>query len=476
MLNGLLNISEFTPSSQSQGIKTGGGEQDFMQIFQSKLKTQENRSQNSFISDRNYKHTGDKNIGNDHKTPKNNDNFYRNPKALYQENKPANENIGCKDAEKIEEFDETIDNDKGLTPAKSLVRKEDLDMDFLLLELDEEETDQYENLISAEILQQLQELLLALSEEGYISQDELEQNLASLAEAPSLKETISLLANIIEENEAFIDDDGQNLENKLEHHEISKFAKAVLREASKHSKNRVHNGEIKLETFENVKQATPVKIQEDLNYSDLDGKESETKDLRQNLSNVEEFSKDFKSKTTNEADEIASYTTIEINKNPNIKLNDIFDKNFDVEKIYGKNLLEELIHKVDGIYKTGKNQLKLQLVPEHLGKLSINLSSDNQNVKARIFVESLQVKETIESNLNAFRDNLREKGVNITNIEVSVGQDPETFRQNRNLMQLKTKARRVQPSFEENILENVELDRIANLNPYLRVTGFDRLG
>lgn len=165
--------------------------------------------------------------------------------------------------------------------------------------------------------------------------------------------------------------------------------------------------------------------------------------------------------------------------NNNITLKNIPSsiETINTEDLTTSNIIQQIVQQVDIKYKEGSNQIKLQLLPENLGKLSIDLISDNQEIRAKVYVESLMVKEVIEGNLNEFRESLTEKGINISNIEVSVGQDPETQQGNRGLQQNIRRTKKILNNDNYNSTQIIEeIDNRVNINPYMPNTSFDKLG
>lgn len=68
-----------------------------------------------------------------------------------------------------------------------------------------------------------------------------------------------------------------------------------------------------------------------------------------------------------------------------------------------------------------QSELEMSLKPDHLGKLQLKVMVENQVVTARFVAESQQVKQIIETNLNQLRDQLRESGLMVDHLTVSVG-------------------------------------------------------
>lgn len=69
------------------------------------------------------------------------------------------------------------------------------------------------------------------------------------------------------------------------------------------------------------------------------------------------------------------------------------------------------------------SEMEMNLKPEHLGKLQLKVTIENQVVTASFVAESQQVKEIIETNLGQLRDHLRESGLKVDQLAVYVGTD-----------------------------------------------------
>lgn len=87
------------------------------------------------------------------------------------------------------------------------------------------------------------------------------------------------------------------------------------------------------------------------------------------------------------------------------------------------NLLQQIVNKVKVDVKNNNSQIKINLKPNILGEMSIKLSMDEGVITAKAIVQDYQVKQLVESNLSQLKDNLEKQGIDITNFEVSVGQD-----------------------------------------------------
>ena len=65
--------------------------------------------------------------------------------------------------------------------------------------------------------------------------------------------------------------------------------------------------------------------------------------------------------------------------------------------------------------------MEMQLNPEHLGKVFLELSSRNGIVSAHLTVQNEAAREALESQLVELRQNLTQTGVKVEAVEVTVG-------------------------------------------------------
>jgi hypothetical protein len=62
--------------------------------------------------------------------------------------------------------------------------------------------------------------------------------------------------------------------------------------------------------------------------------------------------------------------------------------------------------------------MRLQLVPEHLGRLQVRVSIDEGVVTARLVVENPEVKALVEQRLPELSRALQDQGLRLTNVSV----------------------------------------------------------
>lgn len=88
-------------------------------------------------------------------------------------------------------------------------------------------------------------------------------------------------------------------------------------------------------------------------------------------------------------------------------------------------IFSQIVQKAKLINLPELAEMKIQLKPDFLGKLHLNVSVENGVVTAKFNAESHQVKAIIEANLNTLRDALSEQGVKVDQLVVNVGTGTE---------------------------------------------------
>lgn len=83
----------------------------------------------------------------------------------------------------------------------------------------------------------------------------------------------------------------------------------------------------------------------------------------------------------------------------------------------------------DGVMRGLKNQehhLVLRLYPQDLGEVKVNLTVRDEHISVSFNMENSRVKEMLESNMEEFKESMKEKGFNLGECSVSVGQDNDS--------------------------------------------------
>ncbi len=147
----------------------------------------------------------------------------------------------------------------------------------------------------------------------------------------------------------------------------------------------------------------------------------------------------------------------------------------DIQKSEPQNLLNQIVNKVELLVHSNKNEIKMKLSPEALGSLSIEITVEKGVMTAKVFTENYQVKELIENNLNQLKINLGEKGINVSSLEVNVGQQQESFQfQQSQMQQQRQKLKRLSAVGAVAAANYVE-DAAQAINPYVINSNFEGL-
>ena len=99
----------------------------------------------------------------------------------------------------------------------------------------------------------------------------------------------------------------------------------------------------------------------------------------------------------------------------------------EAQRITKEEILDQITDKMKFVTKKDFSELEVQLKPESLGKLTLKLVLEKGEMTARFIVENNRVKEVVESSFSELKDVLNEKGINIQNLNVTVGQDKQKF-------------------------------------------------
>lgn len=108
-----------------------------------------------------------------------------------------------------------------------------------------------------------------------------------------------------------------------------------------------------------------------------------------------------------------------------------------------KILLDQIVEHIKVSVIEEEAHMNIQLKPEHLGKLSMEVISKQGVMTAHFTVENEKVRETIQQNIQALKETLESKGLVIEELEVTVGehqqQNEQTStnpRSNRNIARI----------------------------------------
>ena len=127
------------------------------------------------------------------------------------------------------------------------------------------------------------------------------------------------------------------------------------------------------------------------------------------------------------------------------------------------NIFNQVVESAKVVLQEGKSEMTLQLKPENLGRLSVEIVTERGMMVARFEAESQQVKEIIESSLSQLKDALESQGLNVQGFSVSVSQQDAQ----RQAFQKAARAKVQQVSKEEEARQNEQYSQESIVvNPY----------
>ena len=93
---------------------------------------------------------------------------------------------------------------------------------------------------------------------------------------------------------------------------------------------------------------------------------------------------------------------------------------FSYTSVDTQTIIDQIVEQVHLNATEEATSLEMQLNPESLGKLYLNISSKEGSVSAQIFAQNETVKEALEAQMLVLKENLTQAGVKVDAIEVSV--------------------------------------------------------
>ena len=92
------------------------------------------------------------------------------------------------------------------------------------------------------------------------------------------------------------------------------------------------------------------------------------------------------------------------------------------------DIVRQVVEQTQLHVKQGVTSLEMQLYPEHLGKVLVQVVTRDGSVTAQITAENEAAKNALESQLTLLKENLNNQGVKIENVEVTIAS--HAFEQN----------------------------------------------
>lgn len=322
----------------------------------------------------------------------------------------------------------------------------------------ENETQKVEN---NNIIQQIQELLLISQQQNIQNNTETlkeqtanEINLNNEEVKKPLDEIQflnKLINNVKNNSKNILPEDTKAIKNSIALREQSErilHQKEQTLELTAKMMNELKAVEQKLVTSKNIEQTTPkLFTQESLfNLDNLSNINMSSQpqaalsdiadDLKVEISEIKISSADEKSGTKNFDFNNSNFsnlnshiTKLSLNKNVN------FAKTLNNVQTQEQSVLNQVKDAtLKNLPKTGTSSINIILKPESIGKVNVNLISNNGVVSAQFTAESRQAADILNKNIDILKQNLSEQGVKIAEISVKVHEtaSSEAFSDNKN--------------------------------------------
>lgn len=89
-------------------------------------------------------------------------------------------------------------------------------------------------------------------------------------------------------------------------------------------------------------------------------------------------------------------------------------------QVNSQDVLDQIVRKAELMLRQNSSQMKIELQPEFLGKLTIKVIVEKGVVTARFITDNHQVKQMLEANLGMLRQTLESHGMRVERAEVNV--------------------------------------------------------
>jgi flagellar hook-length control protein FliK len=127
-----------------------------------------------------------------------------------------------------------------------------------------------------------------------------------------------------------------------------------------------------------------------------------------------------------------------------------------------ESVINQIADRLHGAVRSGITEVRVQLRPESLGEVQMRIRMEGDVVVARIQVESQQVKQIVESNLQSLRDSLAQQNLTCGSFEVNVGNGwsqgmEQSFEQQTAQQNGAVNPAAVEPSHDDNAVAGLDM-------------------
>jgi flagellar hook-length control protein FliK len=88
------------------------------------------------------------------------------------------------------------------------------------------------------------------------------------------------------------------------------------------------------------------------------------------------------------------------------------------------DVFDQIVQRAAVHVKSDQGEMRIDLKPEFLGHVRLQIVTENQQVTVRILTELPMVRDMIESNIQQLKSDLQQQGLRVERVEVAVADDP----------------------------------------------------
>jgi flagellar hook-length control protein FliK len=133
-----------------------------------------------------------------------------------------------------------------------------------------------------------------------------------------------------------------------------------------------------------------------------------------------------------------------------------------MKNINTEDVINQIAEKIKVDVKGEATEIKVSLRPEHLGDVTLKITTQNGIVTAQFVAESQRIKEIIEAGFNNLKDVLQQKGINISQLSVSVGQENAEKQMGYFNQQQEKSSRRIHQMINNIVMDTSPADLAGN--------------
>jgi hypothetical protein len=85
-------------------------------------------------------------------------------------------------------------------------------------------------------------------------------------------------------------------------------------------------------------------------------------------------------------------------------------------------IFDQIVQRAALLARDGRTEMRIDLKPEALGQVRLQIMTEHQQVSVRIFAEHANVREIIESHMTQLKSDLQQQGLQVDRLEVAVAE------------------------------------------------------